>query len=259
MLACPYRFKLEGVFGFRAPLEDAQGLGKCLHDALAEVHRRAADGDVVGTELVPRLLHRHLHLPYAPPETVDRMRAAAGAVLTRYITRNADRLAEVELAEKPIEVMLDDDVIVQGRIDLVVRRGDGAISVVDLKSTHRAQTEALNDTQLRLYALGYEALTGSLPKRTEIWELDSLTEHRSDVDDASLAEVRAEVALVARRIRERDFPPTPSEERCGACPVRGVCGAAMPLPLETDHDPAGVSVGSLLTAGPAPRAADQPI
>lgn len=229
MLECPYRFKLEGVFGFRPPSEDAQGLGKCLHDALAEVHRRAAEGDVVGPEAVPRLMHRHFHLPHAAPATVDRLRAVAADVLARYLTRNAGRLADVELAEKPIEVMLDDDVIVQGRIDVVMRRGDDSVAVVDLKSTHRAQAEALSATQLRLYALGYEALTGALPARTEIWELDSLAELPSAVDEASLAEVRSLVALVARRIRQWDFPPAPAEERCGACPVRGLCGAAAPL------------------------------
>ncbi|MFO0608959.1 MAG: ATP-dependent DNA helicase [Polyangiales bacterium] len=240
MLECPHRFKLEGVFGFRPPFEDAQGLGKCLHDALAEVHRRAVDGDVVGPEAVPRLLHRHLHLPRASPATVDRMRAVAAGVLARYLERNAARLAEVELVEKPVEVMLDADVIVQGRIDVVVRRGDGSVSVVDLKTTHRAQAEALSAAQLRLYALGYEALTGARPRRTEVWELDSLAEHPSDVDDASLADVRALVALVAGRIRRREFPPKPAEERCGACPARGLCGAAAPLtPREPPARPPG--------------------
>lgn len=67
--------------------------------ALAEVHRRAVEGEIVGPELVPRLLNRHLHLPYAPPETVERLRAAAARGATRYLTVNASRLSEVELVE----------------------------------------------------------------------------------------------------------------------------------------------------------------
>ncbi len=225
MLECPYRFKLEGVFGFRAPLEEAQGVGKCLHDALAEVHRRAVEGDVVGPELVPRLLHRHLHLPFATPAMVDRTRAIAGAILTRYITENASRLANVELVEKPIEVVMDDDVIVHGRIDLVVRNDDRAVSIVDLKSNRRAQSEALSETQLGLYALGYESLTGSLPQRTEIWELDDLTEHVAPVDEAVVAGLRSLVRDVARRIRSGDFAPNAEPVRCAACAARGLCGS----------------------------------
>jgi len=225
MLECPYRFKLEGVFGFRAPLEEAQGLGKCLHDALCEVHRRAVQGDVVRAELVPRLLQRHLHLPFAAPETVARMWVVAGAILTRYITENASRLAEVELVEKPIEVVMDDDVIVHGRIDLVVRSGSDVVSIVDLKSNRRAQAEALTETQLRLYALGYQALTGTLPQRTEIWELDDLTERVSDVNRVVLDELRSLVHDVARRIRGGDFAPNPEPTRCAACAARSVCAA----------------------------------
>ncbi|MFO0647988.1 MAG: ATP-dependent DNA helicase [Polyangiales bacterium] len=225
MLECAYRFKLQGVFGFRAPLAEAQGLGKCLHDALAEVHRRASEGDVIGPELVPRLLLRHLHLPFASPDTVARMREVARAILTRYLTRNAERLARVTLVEKPIEVVLDDDVIVHGRIDLVVRGDDDSISVVDLKSNHRAQAEELTETQLRLYALGYEALTGALPERTEIWELDALTEHVAAVDGDVAGATRALVKDVARRIRGSDYAPNPEASRCATCSVRGLCAA----------------------------------
>lgn len=246
MLECPYRFKLEGVFGFRAPLEEAQGLGKCLHDALCEVHRRAVEGDVVGVELVPRLLQRHMHFPFAAPATVDRMGVIAGAILTRYITENAPRLAEVELVEKPIEVVMDEDVIVHGRIDLVVRSG-GAVSVVDLKSNRRAQSETLTETQLRLYALGYQALTGTLPQRTEIWELDDLTEHVSEVDRVVLDELRALVRDVARRIRSGDYAPNPEPTRCGACAVRSVCTARIDATSPSD------SAALTSAAPPEPR------
>ena len=118
---------------------------------------------------------------------------------------------------------MDDDVIVHGRIDLVVRGGDGVVSIVDLKSNRRAQAEALTETQLRLYALGYEALTGRFPQRTEIWELDDLTEHVSAVDRVVIEELRALVRDVAGRIRGGDFTPRPGATRCGTCAVRSLC------------------------------------
>lgn len=229
MLECAYRFKLEGVFGFRAPFEEAQGLGKGLHDALCEVHRRALEGDVVGVGLVPRLVQRHLHFPFASPETTGRMSAIAGVILTRYLAENGPRLTEVELVEKPVEVVMADDVIVHGRIDLVVRGGDGGVSIVDLKSNRRAQAESLTETQLRLYALGYEALTGALPQRTEIWELDDLTEHGAELDRAVIDEVRSVVADVARRIRGGDFAPNPEPARCASCAMRSLCAARVDL------------------------------
>src|SRR5262249_35164455 len=44
---CPYSFKLRFLYGFNPPLHEALGLGKSLHDALAEVHKRALAGDLV--------------------------------------------------------------------------------------------------------------------------------------------------------------------------------------------------------------------
>ncbi len=44
---CPYTFKLRFRYGFNPPLHEASGYGKGLHDALAEVHKRAISGDLV--------------------------------------------------------------------------------------------------------------------------------------------------------------------------------------------------------------------
>lgn len=44
-LECPYQFKLRILYGFNAPLAEALGYGKSLHDALAEVHGRALRGE----------------------------------------------------------------------------------------------------------------------------------------------------------------------------------------------------------------------
>jgi len=43
---CPYQFKLRILYGFNAPIDEALGYGKSLHDALCEVHARAIRGDI---------------------------------------------------------------------------------------------------------------------------------------------------------------------------------------------------------------------
>ena len=46
LFECPYQFKLRFLYGFNPPIHEALGYGKGLHDALAEVHKRALDGDL---------------------------------------------------------------------------------------------------------------------------------------------------------------------------------------------------------------------
>jgi DNA helicase-2/ATP-dependent DNA helicase PcrA len=65
LLECPYQFKLRFMYGFNPPLHEALGYGKGLHDALAEMHKRALTGDVPTVSEAEGLVDRHLHTPYA--------------------------------------------------------------------------------------------------------------------------------------------------------------------------------------------------
>ena len=50
LFECPYQFKLRFLYGFNPPLHEALGYGKGLHDALAEVHKRAITGDLASSQ-----------------------------------------------------------------------------------------------------------------------------------------------------------------------------------------------------------------
>ena len=76
---CPYQFKLRILYGFNAPIHEALGYGKSLHDALAEVHARAIRGDVADAAEVPRLVETHLHTPYAYPALRQQLEAVGRA------------------------------------------------------------------------------------------------------------------------------------------------------------------------------------
>jgi DNA helicase-2/ATP-dependent DNA helicase PcrA len=63
LLDCPYQFKLRFMYGFNPPIHEALGYGKGLHDALAEMHKRALAGDVPTKAETEMLVDRHLHTP----------------------------------------------------------------------------------------------------------------------------------------------------------------------------------------------------
>src|SRR5262249_18394727 len=86
---CPYQFKLRILYGFNAPIDEALGFGKSLHDALAEVHARAIRGDVADPSEVERLVETHLHAPYAYPALRQQLEASAERVLRDYLKDNA--------------------------------------------------------------------------------------------------------------------------------------------------------------------------
>jgi DNA helicase-2/ATP-dependent DNA helicase PcrA len=225
---CPYSFKLRILYGFNAPLHEALGYGKSLHDALAEVHGRSIRGDIPDVSEVERLVETHLHTPYAYPALRDQLAKSAARVLTDYLRHNRDLFAKLEFSEKQIELALDQGVSVVGRIDLVRRVDTGETTIVDLKSSERAQAEDVTETQLHVYALGYRELTGRRPDYVEIYELDERKRKPRSVDDDFMTDVRVKVAGAAQALRAGTLTAIPSSKKCAKCDYQRLCSAAVP-------------------------------
>ena len=222
---CPYQFKLRILYGFNAPIHEALGYGKSLHDALAEVHARAIRGDVADDAEVPRLVETHLHAPYAYPALRQQLEASAERVIRDYLRDNRALFGKLEFSEKQIEISLGDGVTVNGRIDLVRRIDTGETTIVDLKSSERAQAEEVTETQLHIYALGYQDLTGRRPDYVEVYELDERKRKPRSVDDDFITDVKTKVRDAAGALRANALPAAPAPAKCRGCDYRGMCTA----------------------------------
>ena len=222
---CPYQFKLRILYGFNLPIHEALGYGKSLHDALAEVHARAIHGKTIDEAEVPRLVGTHLHVPYAYPALREQLEMSASGVFRNYLNDNAELFDKIEFSEKSIEINLGGGVSVVGRIDLVRQIDTDETFIVDLKSSDRAQAEDVTETQLHVYALGYQELTGRPADYVEIYELDERRRKPRSVDEEFIEEVRSEVHGAANALRTSTLPPSPALGKCAACDYRGMCAA----------------------------------
>lgn len=223
---CPYQFKLRILYGFNAPLDQALGYGKSLHDVLAEVHARALRGEQVQPDEAADMVARHLRVPFAYSALREQLAAAATRVIDAYIRKNAQDFDKLEFSEKPIEIALGDGISVAGRIDLVRRIDTGEVTIVDLKSTDRAQAEAVTETQLHIYALGYQELTGKPADYVEIYELDEQRQKRRSVDEDFIADVKRDVRTAAKALRDNTLPVKASAKTCGQCDYCNLCSAS---------------------------------
>jgi DNA helicase-2/ATP-dependent DNA helicase PcrA len=116
-------------------------------------------------------------------------------------------------------------VSVNGRIDLVRRLDTGETTIVDLKSTDRAQPEEVTETQLHIYALGYKELTGRNADKVEIYNLDEGKRKPRSVDEDFIEEVKANVRRAAEALREGSLQPAPVLKKCKGCDYPGLCTA----------------------------------
>jgi DNA helicase-2/ATP-dependent DNA helicase PcrA len=221
---CPYQFKLRFMYGFNPPIDEALGYGKSLHDALAEVHRRALDKDFVGPDQAEELVDRHLHVPFAYPQLKENLRRAAVDATKRYLQDNGRFLDKIQHSEQIVEIHMAEGVVVNGRIDLIRRTDTNETIVVDFKSTKRAQDEDVTRKQLHIYAKGYEELVGHMADLIEIHNLDRGGSLREEVDVTLMDRTAKAVQSAGKAIQENRFPRQSKwSDVCSRCDPAKVC------------------------------------
>jgi DNA helicase-2/ATP-dependent DNA helicase PcrA len=226
LFECSYQFKLRFLYGFNAPIHEALGYGKGLHDALSEIHKRALDGDIVTKDSAAALIDRHLNAPFAYPALRDQLRSAGIKAIERYYDTHGKEIANTEYSEKQIQVHVAPGITVDGRIDLIRRLDTGEVAIVDFKSTERAQAEDVTRDQLHVYAVGYQELTGKSADVIEVLNLDEKGEiTREPIDDPLLAAVRDKIRVAGQALRENDLPKLKEWDKrtCGSCDFVGLC------------------------------------
>jgi len=222
---CPYQFKLRFLYGFNPPLHEALGYGKSIHDALAEVHRRAITGDLVDRSDAERLIDDHLHTPFAYPKLRAQLRAAAIEALDRYLVRHGATLPQTEHSEQQVEIQVSPGITVSGRVDLIKRLDTDEVSIVDFKSTERAQEEDVTRAQLHTYAMGYHELTGADADLIEILNLDEAGENKREVVDPDLIKKTQEsIQKAGESLRHNKLPRLKHwGKTCRACDMVSIC------------------------------------
>lgn len=221
---CPYQFKLRFLYGFNPPLHEALGYGKSLHDGLAEVHKRALQGEILSEAAAEDLVDRHLHVPFAYDELREALRRTGIEAVRRYLRDNAHMLDKTEHVEQVVEINLGDGLVVNGRIDLIRRTDTKEIIVIDFKSTDRAQEEEVTRTQLHVYALGYKELTGTSADLIEVYNLDHGGSHREEVDPELEEMTRREIVAAGSALRANRLNRLEKwGDVCGRCDLAGIC------------------------------------
>jgi ATP-dependent exoDNAse (exonuclease V) beta subunit len=242
---CSYRYYAERVAGMRpTPWRTEEGDG---------------EGGLHATELgdaVHRLLERvDLTRPVPPPELEELARgwypAVSGAELERMrelveaycgsdLARRVASLDGVRV-ERPFAFLLD-DVLLNGRLDVLWRDGDRAL-VLDYKTNALGGRDPgeIVEHEYR----GQRAVYALACLRAGATQVEVVYQFLETADDpvsaafttADVGALEEELGEVVSRIREGDFRPTPSEFACAGCPALDRICAGPRLGSEPDGAP----------------------
>ena len=134
---------------------------------------------------------------------------------------------------------LGDGVVVSGRIDLIRRLDTGEVTIIDFKSTDRAQAEDVSRIQLHTYVVGYRELTGAGADLIEIHNLDNGGSIRELVDESLEVETQAMIATAAQELRAGELARRPQfSMSCKDCDLAGLCttGRLRQREIPSEHE-----------------------
>lgn len=223
---CPYRFKLSMFYGFVQPFTELVGYGNAMHDIVRNINLAAINGTQITEDFIQQTFDQVFYLPYATPKQRQMMLESAKRGIKKYVERNQGAFGDIRMAETPIEIDMDDGVTVNGRIDMVKEvtiDGQKRTVIVDFKTANKRVQEAINSEQLKIYALGYQKLTGTPADFMEIYHLDSENTARETVTTATVEGVEAEIRQAADSIRRNDLPKNCGKESCTKCRLGHLC------------------------------------
>jgi DNA helicase-2/ATP-dependent DNA helicase PcrA len=192
---------------------------------MAEIHKRAITGDIVSDLEAEELVDRHLNAPFAYPQLREQLRQAAIRAVTRYLDENRAQLQQTLYSEQQVQVHVAPGITVDGRIDLIRRLDTNETSIVDFKSTERAQAEDITLDQLHVYVVGYQELTGERADLVEVLNLDKKADSRREVvNDELLSSIRAKIRDAGEDLRANHLPRLPTWcTTCDRCDLAGIC------------------------------------
>jgi DNA helicase-2/ATP-dependent DNA helicase PcrA len=93
----------------------------------------------------------------------------------------------------------------------------------EIKTQKDADKRVKDSLQLCLYALAYQNIFGSLPKRVALYFLESGIIGTSEIQQEGLEKIKDKIREVSAGIRRQNFAATPTYMACTYCAYNQVC------------------------------------
>ena len=222
---CPYRFKLSVFYGFVQPIVEAMGYGNLMHAIVQRIHNAALNGESLSEKAVMKIIDSSFYLPYASSKRRANIYENVKRNILKYVSANASSFSRIVASEAKIEMDLGDGILVNGRIDMIQRTvgQDAKIVLTDFKTANKKVMESINTQQLRIYALGYQVLTGQTADLMQIYQLDTGGTATAEITPETLTNVAADIRTAAADIRSGNLPRRCEKARCKKCPLGHLC------------------------------------
>ena len=224
--SCPQQFLFERLWSIKGEAKATLTFGRVVHSTIKRAMAELKKGSRLPFDEVQRIYETEwsavgfeddFQEEEYKKDGLEQLRTFHAAVLKS--------LPQVLEQEKNFELDLENNVIVNGRIDQINSLGRKDVEIVDYKTGKPGKaSDAKKDLQLSIYAIAAKEILELNPVRLVFHYLQNNERQETTRDPKQLAEAQKIVQEAAAEIRAGEFSPKEGFQ-CKACAYRPICPA----------------------------------
>ncbi len=150
-LGCPLRYDFIYNYGFEYPQINTQALGLSIHNTLQKIHEAIKNNIELDNAEINKILDENwIDMP-VPKKENENFKKSLRKKFYDYYRETASQYKDIIAIEEPFSY-IDDNMIIKGKVDLIVKDNQDRLSLIDFKSRTLQGLEETNvGKQLQIY------------------------------------------------------------------------------------------------------------
>ena len=226
---CPFKYYLASVVRIPLPGNWHFMYGTAIHEAIGRYYLRKQKGDRPNLQSMIDDFEQAFRSEGFITRAHEEERKRKGLdTLSRFFEEDKKDNFNPSAIEESFEFRVG-NVIVNGRYDLINKSGDGEIldfKTSDVSNQKDADSRVSKSTQMKMYALAWQAKYNTIPKTTLIFIESDIRASKVFKQD-ELDKTEDLILEVSEGISHNNFKPKPDKRQCTYCPYKDTCSDSL--------------------------------
>ncbi|OGS43586.1 MAG: hypothetical protein A2539_00780, partial [Elusimicrobia bacterium RIFOXYD2_FULL_34_15] len=228
-LTCPLKYKYIHILRIPVMANHAIIYGNAIHETIQFYYKRKMDKkSVLLGELIDKFKAHWESVGFLSIEHEEQRLEEGRETLRKFFYRSENEDTIPKYIEKRFKIKYGGDIII-GRFDRVDYDGKNTV-IIDFKTSEvsnkkDADKRAKDSTQLAIYSLVWQKLTGKLPKSVELHFVNTGVIGSIQPDEKMIEKIKQKIDNVTSGIRNRKFEAKPAYKYCNYCPFNNICSS----------------------------------
>ncbi|MEW6101217.1 MAG: ATP-dependent DNA helicase [Candidatus Omnitrophota bacterium] len=230
-LTCPLKYKYVHIL--RVPIMEHHTVvyGRAMHEAVTKYFKAKIEERKMGLSELLGIFQEGFDPQGFLDEKHEALRLEKGKeALASFYQKEEKAGSRPEYIEKEFSFSFENNKI-RGRFDRIDMEGTDGV-IIDFKTSELtkqkdADKRAKESLQLAIYALAYKDIYGKIPKREELYFLESGLIGKDEKKEEDLEKAKEKIREVSRGLRRRIFEAKPEYLSCLYCAYNQVCPKAL--------------------------------